>query len=187
MGGPGGWVALGILLMAAAALIGVWCFWTAGRLDRMHLRVEAARAALLTQLQHRASVATELAIGGLEDPASSVLLLAAARTARESGSGGAADQWLVQSELTAMLMALDLPAVEEEPLVSELADAARKAALARRIHNDVAATTRSLHRRRRVRWFHLAGHAVAPEMIDFDDRYDFAPRPPDPSPAAEAS
>lgn len=177
-----GWLmALVVVVVLAAVLMGLWCFWTAGRLDRMHLRVEAARAALLTQLQHRASVATELAIGGL-DPASSVLLLTAAREARESGRGVDREQWLAESELTSMLLALDLPSPEDEPLLQELADAGRKAAMARRIHNDVAATTRRLHARRRVRWFHLAGHAAAPQMIDFDDRYDLGWTPPTPSP-----
>jgi hypothetical protein len=178
MGALGGWliallVVVGLLLM----LITVWCVWTAGRLDRMHLRVEAARASLLTQLQHRASVATELAIGGL-DPASSVLLLAAARAAREGEAREGAgrddrDRWLAESELTAMLLAVALPSPAEDPLVQELTDVGRRAALARRIHNDVTATTLRLHARRRVRWLRLAGHAVAPSMIDFDDRYDF--------------
>ncbi len=181
MAGLNGWVVtLAVLVLAVVVLVGLWCFWTAGRLDRMHLRVEAARASLLTHLQHRASVATELAIGGVGDPASSVLLLAAARSAREDQDRGDADQWLAESELTAMLLALELPPPEDEPLVGELTDAARKAALARRIHNDVAATTGRLHGRRRVRWFRLAGHAASPQMIDFDDRYDFA-SPPGPA------
>jgi hypothetical protein len=191
----GGWLlALGAGVAVLVVVLGLWCFWTAGRLDRMHLRVEAARASLLTQLQHRASIATELAIGPL-DPASSVLLLEAARAARDGGDAvepsgeagrpghglrGERDQWLAESDLTAMLLAVELPSAEDEPLVRELADTARKVALARRIHNDVAATTIRLHARRRVRWFHLAGHAAAPQMIDFDDRHDFS-RPSDPS------
>jgi hypothetical protein len=175
MGRLNDWVVvLAILVVIAAVLIGLWCSWTAGRLDRMHLRVEAARASLMTQLQHRASVATELAIGGVEDPASAVLLLGAARAARESEDRSDPEHWLAESELTAMLIALELPPPDEEPLVGELMDAARKAALARRIHNDVAATTGRLHGRRRVRWLRLAGHACSPHMIDFDDRYDFS-------------
>jgi len=174
MAGASGWVVTVIVLVVVlVVVVGLWCFWTAGRLDRMHLRVEAARSSLVAQLQHRASAATELAIGGVGDPASSVLLLAAARSARESEDLPDADRWLAESELTAILLALELPPATEEPLVGELSDAARNAALARRIHNDVAATTTRLHRRRRVRWFHLAGHAKAPAMIDFDDRYDY--------------
>jgi hypothetical protein len=173
MGGlPGGLVALAILALVVVVVVALWCWWTAGRLDRMHLRVEAARASLEMQLQHRASVATELAIGGLADPASAILLLDAAREAREGADVSEPARWLAESELTAVLLALDLPAPAEEPLVGELVDTGRRAALARRIHNDVAATTRGLHERRRVRWFHLAGRAVSPAMIDFDDRYD---------------
>jgi hypothetical protein len=175
MAGLGTWLAtLLVVLGVLVVLFGLWCVWTAGRLDRMHLRVEAARASLLSQLQRRASVATEVAIGGL-DPASAVLLLTAARRARESEGRGGRDQWLAESELTAMLLALELSTAVDEPLLQELTDAARRAALARRIHNDVAATTVRLHGRRRVRWLHLAGHAVSPAMIDFDDRYDFTP------------
>lgn len=178
MAGLAEWVVvLIVLVVAAAVLVGFWCWWTAGRLDRMHLRVEAARASLDTQLQHRASVATELAIGGVGDPASAVLLLESARAAREGGGLGA-DPWIAESELTAVLLALDLPDHRSESLVGDLTDAARKAAMARRIHNDVAATTQRLHGRRRVRWFHLAGRALAPSMIDFDDRYDFTSPPP---------
>lgn len=178
-GDLGGWlVTLIAVVLAVALVLGLWCFWTAGRLDRMHLRVEAARASLLSELHHRASVATELAIGAVGDPASAVLLLDAARTARESEAQGDAEHWLAESELTTLLLVLALPAPDDEPLVAELTGAARRAALARRIHNDVAATTRSLHRRRRVRWFHLAGRASVPQMVDFDDRFDFGPRDP---------
>ncbi len=184
MAGISSWlVVLGVLAMVAAGLFALWCFWTAGRLDRMHLRLELARASLEALLQHRASVAMELAVAGLPDPASSLLLMEAAREARESDGTGWA-RWLAESDLTAALMALDLPAVTDEPLMDELVGAARKAGTARRIHNDIAATTRRLHERRRVRWFHLAGHAAWPEMVDFDDRSDFAPPPP---PSAQGS
>ena len=102
-------------------LLGFWCLWTAGRLDRMHLRVEAARASLLTQLRTGPSVATELAIGGLEDPASALLLMEPrVRHARRRPRG--AEHWLAESELTAVTLALDLPSPDREPLVSELAD-----------------------------------------------------------------
>jgi hypothetical protein len=174
---PTGWLVLAVVTAVAAGLLcGLWFSWTAGRLDRMHLRLEAAQAALQAQLHRRASVATELASGGLTDPASALLLLEASRTARAT-EGLGAEHWLAESELTATLFALDLPDVTDEPLMGELHDAARKAGMARRIHNDLAATTRRLHDRRRVRWFRLAGHAPSPAMIEFDDRFDFGPPP----------
>lgn len=173
MAGIPGWVAVLIgLVLVAAVVLSVWCSWTAARLDRMHLRLELAQASLEALLQQRASVAMELAVGGLSDPASALLLLEAAREARDRDGGGPA-RWLAESDLTAALMALDLPAAGDEELMAELVSTARRAGMARRIHNDIAATTRLLHERRRVRWFHLAGHAAWPEMVDFDDRADF--------------
>lgn len=160
------------LLVAAAALFALWCSWTAGRLDRMHLRLELAAASLEALLQQRASVAVELAIGGFGDPASQLLLLEAARGARDSRHRAGADRWLAESDLTAALLAVELPPASQQPLVEELASIARRAGMARRIHNDLAATTRQLHARRRVRWFRLAGHAGRPQMVEFDDRAD---------------
>ncbi len=177
MGGASGWLTLAVVLVVVAALLAAWFSWTAGRLDRMHLRVEAAGASLQAHLHHRSSVATELASGGLTDPASALFLLESARAARES-EGWGADHWSAESDLTAALYAVDLPPSADEPLMAELLDTARKVGMARRIHNDVAATTQRLHERRRVRWFHLAGHAVPPDMVDFDDRSDFGPGPP---------
>jgi len=64
--------------------------WRAGRLDRMHTRLQAARAALDVTLVRRSSVALELASSGFLDPATSLLLASAAHEARgevRSGSG----------------------------------------------------------------------------------------------------
>ena len=170
-----GWPALlGGLALVLVVLFTLWCSWTAGRLDRLHLRVELARASLEALLQQRASVAVELAVSGLGDPASELLLLEAGREARESRDLPDADRWLAESDLTAALMAVELPPADASPLVQELAVAARRAGMARRIHNDLAARTRLLHQRRRVRWFRLAGHAASPQTVDFDDRTDVA-------------
>jgi hypothetical protein len=165
-----------------AAGVGWWLSWTAGRLDRLHLRCETARAALETQLSRRAAVAGELATSGLTDPASALLLLDAAQAARDAasrsrqeGSTKVGDMaWEAESDLTAVV-AVVLAAVqpsppEAEPVVAELRDACNKVQLARRIHNDIVAATLALRSRRRVRWFRLAGGAAAPQMIAFDDR-----------------
>ena len=42
-----------ILIIIAAILVGVYVSWRAGRLDRLHARVEAARAALDAALVRR--------------------------------------------------------------------------------------------------------------------------------------
>lgn len=166
------WSAQTWLLLSALAvlalLLGLWLLWTAGRLDRQHLRLEAAQASLDTQLARRAGLASELASCGLVDPATSVLLLEAVGRTRDSAG---LERWQAESELTAVLQQgglwADQPA---DPLVLDLVDATRRVAMARRIRNDLAVNTRALHDRRRVRWFRLAGRAKRPEPVDFDDR-----------------
>src|ERR1700729_3112303 len=71
-----------IIVIALVACIGVYISWRAGRLDRLHARLEAARAALDAALVRRSAVALELASSGLLDPATSVLLAGAAHDAR---------------------------------------------------------------------------------------------------------
>ncbi|NED81786.1 hypothetical protein G3I76_17035, partial [Streptomyces sp. SID11233] len=62
----------------ALLLIAVYLSWTAGRLDRLHARIDATRAGLDAQLLRRVSVAQELATSGLLDPAASLVLYEAA-------------------------------------------------------------------------------------------------------------
>jgi hypothetical protein len=76
-----------VLIVAAALFIGVYVSWRAGRIDRLHTRVDMARAALDVTLLRRSSVALELATSGLLDPATSLLLAAAVDRTRP-GSGG---------------------------------------------------------------------------------------------------
>jgi len=74
-----------IVIVVAAILVGVYVSWRAGRLDRLHARVEAARAALDAALVRRSSIALELAASGLLDPATSLLIAGAAHDARAAG------------------------------------------------------------------------------------------------------
>ncbi|MCW2935819.1 MAG: hypothetical protein JWM19_6781, partial [Actinomycetia bacterium] len=62
----------------------------AGRLDRLHHRVDAARTALDLALVRRSSSAYELASSGLLDPATSLLLADAARRTKDDDDGPAA-------------------------------------------------------------------------------------------------
>src|SRR5260221_7507417 len=91
-----------IVVVAAIAIVGVYVSWRAGRLDRLHARLEAARAALDAALVRRSSVALELASSGLLDPATSLLVAGAAHDARTAPPG---DQELAESDLTRALRA----------------------------------------------------------------------------------
>ena len=73
---------ISIIVIAVVACVGVYISWRAGRLDRLHARLEAARFALDAALVRRSSVALELSSSGLLDPATSLLLGSVAHDAR---------------------------------------------------------------------------------------------------------
>lgn len=79
--------ALVVVLVLAAVLLSS----AARRLDRLHRRVDGARAALDGQLLRRAAAADHLAATGLLDPASSVLLAACAAEATDAADAPPAD------------------------------------------------------------------------------------------------
>lgn len=163
-----------VAVVAAVALLAVYVSWRAGRLDRLHARVEAARFALDAALVRRSSVALELASSGLLDPATSVLLAGAAHDARSAEAG----RELAESDLTRAARAVfSQPSFRAalasregaEELVSELEAAAHQVLLARRFYNDAVAATRVARRRWLARLLRLAGGAELPEFFEIDD------------------
>jgi hypothetical protein len=165
------WAVLGIAIAVALLL---WLSWTANRLDRMHHRIEVARASLDTHLLRRSGAALELATSGTLDPARSLLLVDAASEARAAEDDFESAESDLSEALRAVLADADeVRALREDdavgPLLTELAADCRKVELARRFHNDVVASTRTLRSRRRVQWLRLAGHAAPLETVDLDD------------------
>ncbi|BDH54431.1 membrane protein [Streptomyces albus] len=155
------WIAVALLA------IGVYLSWTAGRLDRLHARIDAARAALDAQLLRRASVAQELATAGVLDPAASIVLYEAAHAARQADEEA---REVAESELSQALRAVfgdasQVDAVRQAPggteAADELAAAVRRVPMARRFHNDAVRAARALRRHRTVRWLRLAGRPRA--------------------------
>lgn len=149
--------------------------WTAGRLDRLHARIDAARAALDAQLLRRASVAQEMATSGLLDPAASIVLYEAAHAARQADDE---QREVAESDLSQALRAVfgEAPQVEtvrEAPggqeAVTELIAGVRRVPMARRFHNDAVRAARAVRRHRLVRYFRLAGHAPFPLTFEMDD------------------
>lgn len=152
-----------LLAVAVVLLLGAYASWTAGRLDRLHHRVDSARASLETELARRAALVAELAGAGILDPASSLLLLDAAHRART-----ASPEEREQRE-SALTRAINATGTEVEPWAGELSLAMRRVQLARRFHNDIVVSTRDLRRRRLVSWLRLAGHAPMPATIELED------------------
>ncbi|MDB1088943.1 hypothetical protein PJ985_15350 [Streptomyces sp. ACA25] len=164
-----------IWIVVVLLLVGVYLSWTAGRLDRLHARLDAARAALDAQLLRRASVAQELASAGVFDPAASMVLYQAAHTARlaEEERREFAESELSQALRAVLAESAQVDAVREAPggeaAVAELGAAVRRVPMARRFHNDSVRAARALRRHRTVRWFRLAGHAPLPLAFEMDD------------------
>jgi hypothetical protein len=164
-----------VLSVLALVLICFWVSWRASRLDRLHNRVEAARAALDLTLVRRASAASELATSGVLDPATSLLLADAVRRARQAAP---AERDLAESDLTRALRAtVAEPGFRRElkgnvgaaELVEELEAAAHQVFIARKFYNDLAGRTIDDRHRPLARVLHLAGRAQLPEFFDMDD------------------
>ena len=162
------WVALAVVLLVV--VVGAWFSWTATRLDQLHHRVDLGRESLNTQLALRSGVVLELAGSGVLDDPEAVLLSDAAQRARrttetqaESGLSRVLRAVFASPETVAAVRA------QAPDLVDELAAACHKVELARRFHNDHVTSARALRSRRRVRWFHLSGHAPEPTTVDLDD------------------
>lgn len=169
-----GSVVIAILVVVAVAIVGVYVSWRAGRLDRLHARVDGARASLGAALLRRSSVALELASSGLLDPATSLLLATAAHDARSADGG----QELPESDLTRALRAVfgqpDFRASlagrdGAEELLTELESAAHRVFLARKFYNDAVAATRAARHRPLTRLLRLAGRAPLPEFFEIED------------------
>lgn len=152
-----------VVVAVLVLLLGAYCSWTAGRLDRLHHRVATARASLETELARRSALVAELAGSGELDPASSLLLLDAAHRARTATPD---EREKCESALT---RAIGATSTDVEPWAGELGLAVRRVQLARRFHNDIVVSTRELRRRRLVTWFRLAGHAPMPGTIELED------------------
>jgi hypothetical protein len=175
-----------VIVIAAALFIGVYVSWRAGRIDRLHTRVDMARAALDVTLLRRSSVALELATSGILDPATSLLLAAAVHGARQGGAEGMGPPGqdtdrprdLAESDLTRALRAAfsqpdfraSLSGKEgADELLAEVEAAAHQVFLARKFYNDMVAATREARQRPLARVLRLSGRARAPEFFEMDD------------------
>ncbi len=177
-----------VLVIAAALFVGVYVSWRAGRIDRLHARVDMARAALDATLLRRSSVALELAASGLLDPATSLLLASAVHGTRDAGGsagdvppgqkGTARPRDLAESDLTrALRAAFGQPGFRSslsgkegaDELLAEVEAASHQVFLARKFYNDVVAATREARNRPLARVLRLSGKATAPEFFEMDD------------------
>ncbi len=178
-----------LLVALAVALLAWYLSFSAGRLDRLHHRVEGARSALDAQLVRRAEAALELATSGLLDPATGLLVAGAAVDALEAGEaegdrdgagGGPLSDPVretAESDLSrALQVALGPDLVSAlagdpvgHPLLGRLRAAGHRVQLARLFHNDAVTAVQRVRSKRVVRWARLAGRAAPPQTFEMDD------------------
>lgn len=168
------WLGLGVLVLIAVV---IYLSNTAGRLDRLHKRVEVMRANLDAELLRRAEATEAVAAGGLLDPASSLLLDDAATRALDVDPSDAVARSVAESDLSTVLDAVfgdpevvdDLVAEPGADEVLALADACRRVQIGRRFYNDAVLATRAMRNRPVVRTFRLQGHAAMPRTVEMMD------------------
>ncbi len=172
-----------LAVVLVLGLVTVWLSSTAGRLDRLHIRLATAQASLDRQLVDRAAATADVAHSGVLDPAGAVLLLGAADAARQAAGDLARPDGQRRREAAESVLSVDLRAVlgshdavaaawavsAGRPLLLELAAACDRVRLARRFHDDLVTRTQAVRRRPVVRWVRLAGHAAWPAEADLDD------------------
>lgn len=167
-----------LILALVVLVIGWYLSSTAGRLDRLHRRVDAGHVALDRALLERASVAGEVAAARMPDPAMAAVIGDAVHTARRTDPADALQRGLAESDLSQVLAAaFDEPeAVAEcvaypggDELMAELESATRRVQLSRTFLNDAVRACRDVRYQWLVRVLHLAGHTPWPEPFEMDD------------------
>ncbi|OLF19671.1 exopolyphosphatase [Actinophytocola xanthii] len=155
-------ITLLVVGVVLALVLGLWLAATANRLDRLHVRTDAAWAALDAALARRAVVARAVAAATTPNDVGADKLRAVAERAEAAPR---ADREEVENALSLELAAVDrgrLPLA----LAAELLDAEQRVVIARRVHNDAVRDTLGQRRRRPVRWLKLAGTAPQPEYFE---------------------
>lgn len=147
----------------------VWYLsFTATRLDRLHHRVETSWANLDAALKTRSALALEIARSNLSDPATSMLLLAAAHVAIVAEQSERAE---AEEELSRLLISLleESALDEDEELFRELSRARERLRIAIALHLESVTRTQAQRGRFIVKLFRLAGRAPLPVRYPFED------------------
>jgi hypothetical protein len=157
-------VGIVVTVVTVVVLLATWVTWTATRVDRLHTRVDAARASLDAQLVRRAAALQALVDVSAIEPALAERLRAVARASLDASP---TTRETAENDLSRALH--EIPADLEPEMLADLADAARRVAFARRFYNDAVRDTVALRRGRLPRLLRLAGQRPVPAFFDIDD------------------
>lgn len=166
------WILLGIFLF----LFALYLSNVAGRLDRLHLKVENARNALDRQLVLRTAICKEVVkIDKLNQQHRDELTQAVNDSlAEELLDTHTNQEWVIESKVTNVLLKLFdesfklINFEEHTKIIRETAAASRRVQFALTFYNDAATSAIRVRKRRLVRFFRLFGRASMPKMIEFN-------------------
>ncbi|HZA18592.1 MAG TPA: NUDIX hydrolase [Pseudonocardiaceae bacterium] len=147
-----GAVAAGLLAATVSAL---GAMHAATRLDRLHVRTDAAWAALDAALRRRALMVEGLDGAGAMNGAADVALRAGEHAAREE----------MENEVGRVLAVLNRTGLDPAR-AEQLVDTQQRVVIARRVYNDAVRDTLALRSHRTVRWLRLAGRAPLPRYFE---------------------
>ena len=158
-------VVLGVVAVAAVLFAYLW--WTAHRVERVHVRAASAGRALDQHLLRRAAAAAVVAerrdIGELY--AAARLALDAALEEREAA----------ENDLSRQLASISM--TEADPATRALVVTNRRVGLARQVHTDLVRDAHTARRRPLVRMLRMARRYPRPEYFDIVEPALVAPRP----------
>ncbi|MGD7001133.1 hypothetical protein [Corynebacterium halotolerans] len=145
------WVLLAVIVTAVL----LWAYFTAQRLNRLHIRTDSALQNLQAALDLRASL-VEALIPELTAAARSAAALPLVHNGFDQRA--ARERHLVEALTHRVGTASALP--------PQLIDATARVELAHRFYNDAVTTTRALRTRPLVRFFRLGGTAPLPDYFE---------------------
>jgi len=160
-----------ILLYAVLLLLVFWYLsFSAGRLDRLHHRVETSWATLDSLLQRRAAIALEIARSAITDPATSLLLTASAYQARSADiEDRSSAESVLSGALGMMLLEREsIVAKSDQVLLQELEQLTDKIKVSIAIHVEAVNRTQLIRSKIVFRVFRLAGTAPLPVTYEFE-------------------
>jgi len=166
-----------IIFLASAAFVIWYLSYQAGRLDRLHHRIEVTELALLAQLVRRGGIVAELAAVPGIDPALSVLWGQAAHDVLALQDLSTPNRTQLENELTNTLaMTMDEPEEVNEirgiqyasSLLDELIQVSDRVRLSQQFHTDAVRDCLEIREQILVRLFRLAGRAKPPIPLDLD-------------------
>ena len=152
-------------------LSGWYLSFLASRLDVLHHRVETSWAHLDALLQRRAALALEIAHSKAVDPATSLVLTAAAYEAREANIVERSDAEIALSQSLRLLLAdeVSMPSGLEVELINSLSALSEKISVGITIHTEAVQSAQALRSKLLFKIFRLAGHAPLPMRYSFED------------------